>query len=195
MQHYYIYHVVQCIPSTSLSYSFWPPSSNFLCLWQPQIWSLSLSLFVWSVIDLQQFIRSCYTTYWLSISVFSFLVTFCLSLLLCLNSFLFSMCTIVDFWFCGYREVYICLSVNDYFKLLISKHILTTLHFYSPLYHIYCFWHHILHLFLFCITYCEYRWFYYFCLLTFLWGWFTSFPGYLPLPFIIFMFLVVTFFA
>ena len=100
--------------------------------------------------------------------------------------------------------IYQLLCICDYFKLLISisNTFLTILQFYSPVPTVTVFWHFILHPFVYPLTtYCTYRWFYsifysscelctwliyyFYCIATFINQW--------AFPFIIFMFLVVTF--
>ena len=100
--------------------------------------------------------------------------------MLCLDFFLLSRCaSIIGFWF----VVTVCVCVyththtHTYIHIIILscwslkfKHILTTLHFYFPLYVLqflisyftsFCFVYPL-------TTYCGYRWLYYFCHLTFL---------------------------
>lgn len=94
--------------------------------------------------------------------------------MLCLSSFLFIFCVfIIGFWFVvSMRFIYNNLCI---YQIVLSwwslkfKCILKALHIYSP-HHVLCFWCHILPLnFVYPLTsYCRYRWFYYFCLLTFI---------------------------
>ena len=117
--------------------------------------------------------------------------------------FLFCVCICYRFVVCAYHEVYV--YVYDCFRLLMSyfQCILTTLYFY-PLHSwlLFLMSYFTSNCFVYPLTvYCWYRWFHYFCLLSFLLA--LCMDDFLPLLYVcvykwvfhlvIFMFLVVAF--